>query len=131
MIRGKFLANKGTVIIEDGVVHLFDLGGRYIGTDSNINSYMTGVLNFKYISIISSNNNVEIACFDSDKMRRFQCNEPASNCMMRIQMAGNILRVLNKSGKECNATYNQVIFIYKETTDVMSIINTLQVKEIF
>lgn len=126
MLRGKFLNNRGTVIIENGVIHLFDLGGRYIGTDDCIHKYSSGMCNFSYISILSSKGGVDIALFEKDTMRRFSCNSDASQIAMRIQLNGGFLRILNKPEKE----HNQIIFLYKEGTELMSKLNGLALKEV-
>ena len=126
MLRGKFLNNRGTVIIENGVIHLFDLGGRYIGTDDCIHKYSSGMCNFSYISVLSSKGGVDIALFEKDTMRRFSCSLEASKIAMMIQLNGGFLRVLNKP----ESSHSQIIFLYKEGTDLTPRLKGLDLKEV-
>lgn len=126
MIRGKFLANRGTAIIENGTVHLFDLGGRYIGIDDCMNKHLSGLQNFSYISVITSKGGIDIALFENDTMKRFSCDTDASQIAMRIQLNGGFLRILNKPEKE----HNQLIFLYKAGTELMPKLNGLVLKEV-
>jgi hypothetical protein len=125
MLRGKFLTNRGTAIIENGTVHLFDLGGRYVGIDDCMNKHLSGLQNFSYISILSSKGGVDIALFEKDTMKRYSCDSDASQIAMRVQLNGGLLRILNKPEKE----HNQIIFLYKEGTDLLQKLNGLVLKE--
>lgn len=130
MIRGKFLPNNELAIIEDGVVNLFDLGGKFKGTSSDLAKYMSGALNFKYISILSTPKSFEVACFNNDKMRRFQGIGVPTDYALKIQMQGGLTRILHKTGRVDNTSYNQLIFLYPENKDIDYIINSLGLKEI-
>lgn len=126
MLRGKFLSNRGTAIIENGIVRIFDLGGRYIGIDDCMHKHLSGLQNFSYISVLSSKGGVDIALFENDTMKRYSCDSDAGQIVMSVQLNGGLLRILNKPEKD----HNQIIFLYKEGTNLISKLNGLVLKEV-
>ena len=131
MIRAKILSNRDVVVIEDGKSYLFDLGGKCYKEDAGLlPKYTDGMQEFNILSILSSNNKVEIGCFQDNSLRKFSVSNNAMDCALAIQMQGNFVRMLRKDGISDNTKYNQLIFLYTKETDLVSKLSKLNIKEI-
>lgn len=120
MIRVKILKDNGIAIIENGLVNVFDKGGRLIKEDAGlIPQYTSGMTELPIISVLSSNGKVEIALFDKDDMTLCVTDEEALQVAMRIQMNGKIVRMLRRDGKVENIRFNQLILVYAEGTNLL------------
>lgn len=132
MIRGKMLRGNCTAIIEDGKVSLFDIGGRFKEENTEINKYMTGASCFNFISVLSSNNNVEVAVIQDDIMHKFRSSDSniVNNIGMRIYSDFRPIKILNKSGAINGVSYVQMIFMFDTRIDILSRIKSLGMEEI-
>ena len=130
MIRVKFLLNNEVAIIDETNVVLFNNIGKVIKENAElIPKYANGMQALPVISVLSSNNKVEVALFENDTMKRYATNEDALAVATRIQAEGKILRLLRRDGKFENTRFNQLLFIYTEGTQLQDKIKNLQVQE--
>ena len=130
MLRVKMLLNNELAIIDDGKVVIFNNIGKVINEDAElIPKYTNGMLNLPIISILSSNNKVEIALFENDTMKRYMTGVDAMSVAMRIQRNGRVLRLLRRDGKVDDTRYNQLLFLYQEGTPLDDKLQDLQVVE--
>ena len=130
MIRVKFLLNNEVAIIDETNVVLFNNIGKVIKENAElIPKYANGMQALPVISVLSSNNKVEVALFENDTMKRYATNEDALAVATRIQSEGKILRLLRRDGKFENTRFNQLLFIYTEGTQLQDKIKNLQVQE--
>ena len=129
MLRAKFLSNHETVVIEDGITYLFDIGGKCYKEDAgDLNKYMTGAVEFDYISVLSSGSRAEIALFSEGQAIRKFITDDLLKCVMSIQMAGNFVKMLRRDGVSNNIRFNQLIFLYNKGTDLLGKLVNLQVQ---
>lgn len=131
MIYAKILRNRNTVVVEGGSAYLFDIGGVCIGESLPLlPEYMDSLVCFEIISIVSSGERVEVALFSEAGLRKKYLSELDSvMCGMFIQKEGGYLRVLRRSGKLEDVRYNQVLFLYRNGTDLMDKLKNLRIKE--
>lgn len=133
MIRVKMLRGNETCIIDNGKSYIFGLNGKCKQEDAgNLSSYLTGALDLPCISILSSNGGVELGLNESDSsFRRFKCNEDAMTCAMKIQMNGSFVKMLRRDGKFEGVTFNQLIFVYPQGTNLSQFISQINKEEVF
>lgn len=126
MVRVKMLKNNEVAVIDNGKSYVFDNRGIISKEDAGlIPQYTTGMTALPIISVLSSNNQVEIALIDNDNMTVITPKEDAMTCAMKIQMQKEIVRILRRDGVSNDTRFNQLIFIYKEGTKLQN-----KVKEI-
>lgn len=133
MLRVKMLRGNETCIIDNGKSYIFGLNGKCKQEDAgNLSSYMTCALELPCISVLSSNGGVEIALNESDSsFRRFKCNDDAMTCAMKVQMNGNFVRMLRRDGKFEDVSFNQLIFVYPQGTNLFQFISQINKEEVF
>lgn len=131
MIRVKILPRNEVAIIENGKVVLFNNVGRCIQEDAGfVGKYMTGSLDLPIISLLSSNGVLDVAMFEEgQEMKRFKSSLDSMQCAMKLQMQGGFIRMLRRDGEQDGIRYNQLLFIYKENTNLEEILQCLEVKE--
>lgn len=119
-------------IIDNGKSYLFSNIGKCIKEDvGNLSTYMTGALDLPIISILSSNGVVDIAISEcNQELKRYTTTLDSMSCAMKVQMAGNFIRLLRRDGKQDNIAFNQLLFIYKEGTNLSSILQSIDAKEV-
>ena len=126
MVRVKMLKNNEVAVIDNGKSYVFDNRGIISKEDAGlIPQYTTGMTALPIISVLSSNNQVEIALIDNDNMTVITPKDDAMTCAMKIQMQKEIVRILRRDGVSNDTRFNQLIFIYKEGTKLQN-----KVKEI-
>lgn len=132
MIRVKNLLKGETCIVEDGKSYLFGSNGRCISEDAgNLSKYMAGALDLPCLSLLSSNGVLDIGVFEPSKdMKRYSSDMSSIDCAMIIQMSGKFIKLLRHDGKQDGVSYNQLIFIYSEDTDLRPILDKIHAKEV-
>lgn len=133
MIRVKMLSHNEVCVIDNGKSYVFNQSGLCYKEDAGlIPQYTTGMLDLPIISILSANNQVEIALFEHDTIRKYVPTEDSMTCALKIQMTGRVIRMLNRNGKLDNNRFNQLLFIYAEGTNLQEKLQAskLQVKEV-
>ena len=126
MVRVKMLKNNEVAVIDNGKSYVFDNRGIISKEDAGlIPQYTTGMTALPIISVLSSNNQVEIALIDNDNMTVITPKDDAMTCAMKIQMQKEIVSILRRDGVSNDTRFNQLIFIYKEGTKLQN-----KVKEI-
>lgn len=131
MIRVKMLPRNETCIIDNGKSYIFGLNGRCIKEDAgNLSSYMTGALDLPCISILSSNGVLDIGVSETNKdFKRYTCDLDSMQCALKVQMYGNFIKMLRRDGKQNGIAFNQLIFVYKEGTDLSKLLLSINAKE--
>jgi hypothetical protein len=126
------MARNEVAVIDNGKVYTFNHGGRCTGEDvGNITGYMSGALDLPVISVLASNGKVDIGVSDGhDTFKRYTTDLDAMSCALGVQSKGGFLRMLRRDGKQNNIAYNQLIFIYKEGTDLSIYLTALNAQEV-
>ena len=133
MIRVKMLPKNEVCVIDNGKSYLFNLSGLCYKEDASlIPKYTTGMLELPIISILSSNNKVDIAVFCNNgvEMKRYITDKDAMTCAMTLQMKGGFVRMLRRDGMQDNIRFNQLLFVYKEGTSLNGLITELNAREV-
>lgn len=126
MLMVKMLRDNKVCVIDDGISYLFDIGGRLIQEDAGLAGYADGAMELPAISILSSNNHVEVCTFkEHSAPQRYSVSLDAMSCAMKVQQLGGYLRMLRRDGKSNDIRFNQLIFIYREGTNLDNIISSL------
>ena len=128
------LPQNEVCVIDNGKSYLFNKSGVCIKEDAGLlPKYTTGMVELPIISVLSSNRIVEIAIFNNNgvEMRRFSTSLDPAICALTLQKIGGFVRILRRDGKCEDTSFNQLILVYKVGTDLMSIINNLNVQEVY
>lgn len=131
MIRVKMLSRNETCIIDDGKTYIFGLNGKCSKADAGgLSSYMKGALDLPVISLLSSNEVVDIGVNETGKgFRRFTTSLGSIECAFKLQMKGGFIKMLNRCGVVKDVPYNQLLFIYQEGYCLDDILKELEAKE--
>ena len=131
MIRVKMLPKNETCIIDNGKSYVFGLNGKCYKEDAgNLSSYMTGALDLPVISILSCNGVLDIGVSVNGDFKTYSSDMDSMQCAMAVQLHGNFLKILRRDGKQENKSFNQLIFVYREGTDLSVILNKINAKEV-
>ena len=124
------ITTSGCNVFDNGKVYKFSSGGRFI-EESNILREMSGGLELPVLSVLSSNYETEIACFTKgSQMKRYSTTMTGSQVAGKLQMKGGFIRMLMRNGVDNEKKYSQLIFIYREDTDLNKYLQELQVQEV-
>lgn len=133
MIRVKMFPKNELCIIDNAKVYRFNSAGACVEEAVGLlPKYTTGMVELPIISVLASNNTVELACFCENgvEMKRYSVPCDAMECALKVQSCGGFIRMLNRSGRHNDTSFNQLIFVYKEGTCFDNIIKVLDAKEI-
>ncbi len=114
------MLTDGVCIIDDNDEYIFDRSGRFSkkGIASPLNA--RGMLMLPLISVLSANNSCEIAVFNAgNDIRKFSYAGSHMDFIVKLQMSGGFLRMLQNNGVYDDIRYNQMVFIYADGTDVI------------
>lgn len=125
------ISKSGTYIIDNDRVFFFGLSGRFEEEKTDIlQGCKVGALQLPCISVLSSNGVTDIGVVDSSgNFARYESSLSSIECAMKLQSLGNFLRLLRREGTQSNIPYNQLIFVYKEGTDLASYLNVVNARE--
>ena len=131
IIRYKPTSDKGACIIDDSKAYLFNFSGNFVKEEPNLSpKTINGVVNLPIISIISSNGNTDILVHKVDDTDKFYNSSlSAMDCASVVSQNDGLIRILRRTSKFENCRYNQIVFIFNESTNVEAIVNSLTVKE--
>ena len=127
------LTKNEVCVIDNSKSYLFDLSGTCYKEDAGlIPKYTTGMVELPIISILSSSNKVEIALFCNNgvEMKRYTTNKQAMDCAIAVQMRGGFIRMLRRDGIQDNIRFNQLLFVYREGTDLNQFLYDLDAVEV-
>lgn len=131
MIRVKMLPRNETCIIDNGKSYIFGLNGICKEEDAGkLSSYMVGALDLPIISILSCNGKLDIGVSDKGSFKNYICDMDAMQCAMTLQMQRHFIKMLRRDGKQDNKSYNQLIFVYPEGTNLTVMLNAIGAKEV-
>ena len=126
MIKYKTLQGNKTLVIEDGKFMLFGSNGALESENPPIlPNYMSNLLDANMVSVLMSGTSMEIATFMPDGSKKIYQKERTPLIMKKFLDFGSMIRVLQRNGKECNISYNQMIFIYQKDIDVNWIVEEI------
>lgn len=126
MIKYKTLAGNKTLVIEDGRFMLFGSSGQFETDQPNIlPSYMSNLLSANIVSVLLSGDVMEIATFMSDGTVKTYQKARNPLIMQKFVNFGNLVRILQRNGKEENIRYNQIIVIYQEDIDINWVVDEI------
>ena len=86
---------------------------------------MSNLLDANMVSVLMSGTSMEIATFMPDGSKKIYQRERTPLIMKKFLDFGSMIRVLQRNGKECNISYNQMIFIYQKDIDVNWIVEEI------
>lgn len=132
MIRVKMLPKNETCIIDNGKSYVFGLNGKCRLEDAgNLSSYMSGALDLPLISILSCNGFLDIGVSNpSQELKTYKCTMDAMQCAMRVQLVGGFIKMLRRDGTQDGKVFNQLIFVYKEGTNLQPMLDAINAKEV-
>ena len=52
-------------------------------------------------------------------------------CAMKVQMGGSFIKMLRRDGKHEGVTFNQLIFVYPQGTNLSQFISQINKEEVF
>ena len=133
MVRVKMLRGNETAIVDSGKSYVFDMGGRCIAEDAGcLGSYMEGSCDLPVISILTSGRNTELGVSfpGQDKLRRYKSDMDGMTMAGTLQVARGFIKMLRRSGKQLGVRFNQLIFVYREDYDIVSLLNQLRATEV-
>ena len=114
MIKYKTLQGNKTLVIEDGKFMLFDSSGNLEKENCPIlPSYLNYLLDGNFISLLFSEDNLDIYTILSNGKTQNYSMKRDPFIMQKFLDFGHMTRVLQRTGKENNIRYNQVIYIYQ------------------
>ena len=126
MIKYKTLQGNKTLVIEDGKFMLFDSSGNIEKENCPIlPSYLNYLLDGNFISLLFSEDNLDIYTILSNGKTQNYSMKRDPFIMQKFLDFGNMTRVLQRTGKENNIRYNQVIYIYQKDIDVNWIVEEI------
>ena len=99
MLMVKMLRNNEVCVIDDGISYIFDMGGRLKKEDAGLVGYSDGAVELPAISVLSSGEYVEVCAFKRGLAPiKYKSKVDAMSCALKVQMAGNFLRMLRRDG---------------------------------
>lgn len=126
MIKYKTLQGNKTLVIEDGKFMLFDSSGNIEKENCPIlPSYLNYLLDGNFISLLFSEDNLDIYTILSNGKTQNYSMKRDPFIMQKFLDFGHMTRVLQRTGKENNIRYNQVIYIYQKDIDVNWIVEEI------
>lgn len=128
MLMVKMLRNNEVCVIDDGISYIFDMGGRLKKEDAGLMGYSDGAIELPAISLLSSNNYVEVCAFKRGQAPiKYKSVTDAMTCALKVQMTGGFLRMLRRDGVSNGIRFNQLIFIYREDMNLDEILSKLDI----
>lgn len=119
-------ADGGVGIIEDGVVYLFDRAGHFLREVGLEPCYVDGAGRLPGISVLSSRDSVEIGVVTDGSFSVYTSSLSLMSIVGKLNMRHNFVRMLTRSGKQNEVSYNQMIFIYPEGTNILDILEGIR-----
>lgn len=127
MVRVKFMRDGSIAIIEDGVIELFTKTGTYSGRSNEpLTKYMDGVSNLPIISLLSSERRLNIGYYDGASFNIKDTNKSLTDVMPSLARCGGFVRMLQKTDKVGDISYQQVFFLYPEGTDLTNYLEKVE-----
>lgn len=125
MIRAKQLRDQSIVIMEDGILHKFDISGSYIGEAQRLPQYLEGMQSYPIVSLLSSGGNLQMGLFyEDDTFREIDLGTMTMGeaILSKVSKLG-FFRTLKRNG-ECNGIrFTQGLFLFKRGTDLNTLLN--------
>lgn len=118
MTKLKILPNNETVLIEGNKSYVFRQNGQLKTVENTIQNYLGYSINANYISILSSEDTVDIYSNGTS----YQTSKKSMDCVILTQSFRKHIKMLQNTGETNGIRYNQVIFIYPETQDLQEIL---------
>lgn len=126
MIRYKTVYGGKTLVIEDGKLMMFGTSG--VLEQENVPylvSYSSNLLEGNFVSILMSGDVMEICTIlSTGEIKRIERDRNPLILQKFIDF-GNIVRVLQRQGKEQGIRFNQMIYIYRKDIDVNWIVEEI------
>lgn len=125
MIRFKILSGNKACIMCDGKTYIFSRTGVCEEEDAGmLSKYIDNMLNLPILSILTANGKLEIlACYTDDTTKKFTATSDMYDVIRKFEGNRSIVRVLRRVGMAEGIKYNQLIFVYREGTDLDGVIN--------
>ena len=131
MYRVKMLKGNETVIIDNGRSYLFGLNGVCYNEDAGLAGYADGAVDLPIISLLTSGSNLDIGVvLPGCDLKRYRSGLDSMTCAATLQMAGGFLKMLRRSGTDDGVRYNQLLFVYRQNTDMAALLQRLQLQEV-
>lgn len=136
MVRVRMLPNNEVCVIDNGKSYIFSSVGRCSQEDAgNLTKYMSGAMELPIISLLSSNGKLNVGVFQNDNsVKVFDSDTDSMSGAMSLQLKGGFIRLLRRDGVSIKAggesvRFNQLLFVYKQGTDLMSLIRESNIQE--
>lgn len=125
MIRAKQLRDQSIVIMEDGLLHKFDMAGSYIGEAQRLPQYLEGMQPYPIVSLLSSGGSLQMGLFyEDDTFKEVDLGDmPIGNAIVSKISKVNFFRTLKRTGECAGVKYTQGLFLCKRGTDLNKLID--------
>ena len=130
LIRFKTDRHNGVNIAENGVAYVFNSAGMFVSEEVLTPKILDGMINLPIISIITSNSSTDIMIHDvNDTEKFYKTKASGMECATKLTSSGDFVRMLRKNGKVEKFTYNQIVFVYRDGTNLASKLSLLNLEE--
>lgn len=126
MLRVKMLPSNRLAIIDDLTVTIFDASGNLVEETTLLPKYTSGMQALPVISVLTANDNVDVALFHDDIVEHVKDTFDGTTCAQNLMMNRGYIRMLQKKGKVDKVRYNQIVFIYPANFNVKSCLGILR-----
>lgn len=125
MIRAKQLRDQSIIIMEDGVLHKFDLAGSYVGEVQRLPQYLEGMQSYPIVSLLSSGGSLQMGLFfEDDTFKEVDLGDMSiSNAIVSKISKVNFFRTLKRTGEYDGVRYTQGLFLCRRGTDLNKLID--------
>lgn len=122
MVGVKILSGSNFNILDGTKVYKF--GNRRLQEVKDLPcSEGVGMLELPIISVLSTNYNTEIACFTKGSVvKRYESSAPGTQIASSLLLKGGFIRTHSESGVSDGIKYRQSIYIYRDGTDVDTLV---------
>ena len=121
------LPQNQVAIIDDNRVYVFNSRNECISEEGLSPKYTTGMQKLPVISVLIANGFTDVALFHDDVVDHVRNPKDGNVCVQSLFMNKGFIRMVQKDGKfENKIRYNQMIFIYPSTFNVMSCLDKIR-----
>ena len=120
------MPNNQVAFIDEQRVYVFNSANDCVEETTITPKYTTGMQNLPVISVLTANGKADVALFHDDVVEHVKNPKEGTQCAQALFMNRQYIRMVKKEGKYDNIRYNQMIFVYPQTFDVMSCLNIIR-----
>lgn len=126
MLRVKMMPNNQVALIDEQRVYVFNAANECIEETTITPKYTTGMQSLPIISVLTSRDNTDIGLFHDDVVEHVRNPKDGATCAQLLFANKQYIRMVQRQGKVDKIRYNQMIFIYPSTFNVMSCLDIIR-----